>query len=64
MNKFEELSFEEMRGVHGGNMWSDFPAIVGHYAHKVWCYIKKSIYKRKKMKGLRGGESPFALWGF
>jgi len=64
MDKFKELSLEEMRGVEGGNTGSDFLASVGHYAHEVWCDIKKSIYKSKKMESLRGGESPITLWGF
>jgi len=42
MDNFKELSLEEMRGVEGGNMGSDFLASVGHYAHEVWCDIKKS----------------------
>jgi bacteriocin-like protein len=64
MEKFKELSLEEMKEVEGGNMGSDAIAWVGYYSHKVWCDIKKAYYDSKKINNMRGEESVFSLWGF
>jgi len=54
MDKFKELSLEELQEIDGGSLGSDPIAWVGYYAHKAWCDLKNAYYDLKKTNNMRG----------